>query len=323
MTDTTNPESVQQEPTSNIRETIVPIPTPLLREFFGNKELLFILNYSKSQMRGAQFLTYTTNLDLPCDIFFECDENNPIPFEEYSEILLAYLQQNSLTRMAGLHILAAQMLLLAKGVDYDVIPYELPISEEYIKRFIDENKELVERCLHFIDSAHVFAIHAIPRLKQHYKPEENFEVIEDRTYVGANLAMLFGMPEFTAYYFNRFSVYRLSYFKPQFEEYMFKGAHLSKYFDNKNNLAAVLFAHYAAGEFRAAEIQNPLFHIGVFSEQMGFPEYVYDKDYVPAKPAVEEPASDAETTTVQDGQPVVGETGASDAVPSEPESGAA
>lgn len=315
-----DPMEVLRENNPNLRITTAPLSTELIREFFDNKDLFYLLNISKSRLKGAQFLTFTTNLDLPCDAFFE----EGYSYEEYEQILLAYMNQNSITRITSLHVMAAQMLLVAKGIPFTESPYNIQVSEEYVERFIEAHKDQISRWLHFIDSTQVFALQCIPRLREHYKPLDTFDVVDDRAYVGANAAMLYTIPEFIGNYF-RADAYRLSYFKQQFDEYIFKGAHLSRYFEHKNNLAAILFSHYAQGTFKPSEIDNMLFKIGVFCKDMGFEDYVFNPDYVkqPPKPPADippPPKPPVDGQAVQDGQSVVGESSAGDAVPPESES---
>lgn len=273
----------------NIRYVSVPIPAATLREYFENKELFFIANYDESRLKGEAFLTYLTNLNVPCDVKF----NTPMSYETYSEVLLAYMNQNSIIGTAGLHVMAAEMLLLAKGLPYEKSPYALPIDESFPKRFVEENKELVDKWLHFLDSTQVYALSAIKALNDHYKPKDRFQNVDDKNYVGRNIAVLYGLPEFIGFYFAiEGAKYRLSYFTQQYEEYMFKSERLAKYFGSKNNHAALLFSVVARGLVQGEEIGTGIFAIGVFDK---------DGPYYEAKPyAVPNPEQVVQA--VQDGQ---------------------
>lgn len=254
----------------NIRQVSVPIASDQLREYFGNKGIFYVVNYSESKLKGASFLNYLTNLNVPSDVKF----NEGIGFEEYSEIMLAYMNQNSITNLALLNVMAAEMLLFAKGMPYELSPYALAIPVDTLIRFIDENNELVSKWLHFIDSTHVYGLYAIKCLNEHYKPAEFYEVIDDPEYVGRNIAQLYRIPEFIAYYFNIVGAkYHLSYFKPQFEEYMFKNERLSRYFRSKNNYACLMYEHLAKGTFKASDVGLGIFSIGVFDPAVGLEEY--------------------------------------------------
>lgn len=248
-------------PEDKLRETVVPFPTNMIREYFSDKDLFFIANYSESKLKGAQFLTYLSNINIPSDVKF----NTPIGYEEYAEIMKAYMESINIVNCAGLHVMAAEMLLVAKGLPYERSPYALPIDEKVILMFIEEHYEMVQKWMHFIDSTQVYALRSIKALNDHFKPEERFPVVEDRSYVGANIAQLFRIPQFIALYFViENATYKLSYFREQFEEYMFKNETLAKYFQSPNNFAALYFMHYASGLFKPEDINHGLFKIGVF-----------------------------------------------------------
>lgn len=258
---TKTPMPAEGIPESAIRRTVVPMPGEAIREYFTNKYLFFILNHSESRLQGAPFITYLTNLDMPCDISF----NLPIQYEEYEMVMLAHMTQTSIHNASSLHVLAAEIMLVAKGMPYEQSPYALPIGKEIVMRFIEKNKDVVERWMHFIDSTQVFALSAIKVLNAHYKPAERFEVIDDRNYVGANVAMLYRIPEFIALYFSiECGTYRMSYFKPQYEEYMFKTHRLAHYFRSKGNLAALMFEHLAMGTVASTDLTEGMFSMGVF-----------------------------------------------------------
>lgn len=270
-------DAVMQKPAmikgEDIRETAVPIPTDLIREFFTNKGIYYLVDYQKSRLKGSNFLTYLTNLNVPTDVIF----GDRMEYDEYSELMQAYLNQRSVIACPLLHVMAAEMLLFAKGFPRELTPYMTPMPiDSYLYRFVDENKEQINRWLHFIDSTQVFALSAIKRLNEHYKPAEIFPVIDDKEYVGSNIAQLYRIPEFIAYYFSmedKGIKYELSYFKPQFEEYMFKNERLAHYFRSPHNYAAMMFEHVATGSFKGSEVGLGLFNIGVYAPDYKGPEY--------------------------------------------------
>ena len=49
-------------------ESIVPIELKDLKKYFEDKTETYLLDYENSTLKGAQFLTYLSNLDIPCDI---------------------------------------------------------------------------------------------------------------------------------------------------------------------------------------------------------------------------------------------------------------
>ena len=48
--------------------TIVPIELKDLKKYFEDKTQSYQIDYLNSKLKGAQFLTYLSNLDIPCDL---------------------------------------------------------------------------------------------------------------------------------------------------------------------------------------------------------------------------------------------------------------
>ena len=75
----------------NIIETIVPISIDNLKKYFTDKNTSFIIDYNNSSLKGNKFLTYISNLDVPCDVILddslECQElikaNLPLPAYDF------------------------------------------------------------------------------------------------------------------------------------------------------------------------------------------------------------------------------------------------
>ena len=54
--------------------TIVPIELKDLKKYFEDKTETYLIDYEKSKLKGAQFLTYLSNLDVPYDLSNYDDE---------------------------------------------------------------------------------------------------------------------------------------------------------------------------------------------------------------------------------------------------------
>lgn len=270
-------------PPEAVRHCTVPIPTTLLAEYISNKKLFYVVNYSNSEVSGAKFLNYLANLVMPCDIDFDF----PLPYHEFDSLMEAYFNQKVIAGPASLHILAAIILMAAKGMEYLCIPYEFPVEEAHVYAFIEKHKDLVGRHLHFLDSTQVYALASIKSLNAHYEPKERFENIDDAHYVSPNVAMMYRLPEFTSLYFHikDKAPPRMSYFVHQFEEAINKTDKLGVYFRGRNNLVCHMFEHLAQGTFRSGDICDGVFKNGVFDSNG---EHYEPKAFDYKEPVVEE-----------------------------------
>lgn len=226
------------------RDVIVPIAAEHIREYFTDKSVFFLANHTQSKLRGHAFLTYLANLAVPSDVRF----NLPLNQDEYIHVMEAYLMQRTVGKAQTLHLMMAQVLLWAKGVDYGHIPYETHVPEEFIKAFVKKNLEKVTNWLHFVDSSGVFAMASIAKLNEVHKPKENAPLVEDKEYVGHNVVNMYGVPHFTELYFGIPGArYRESYFVHQYEDYMFGNQKLAHYFAVENNFLQHVFVGMATG----------------------------------------------------------------------------
>ncbi len=244
--------SLLSKDSSKLRPVTVPIPTESIKEYFTDKEIVFMVDYANSRLKGQTFLTYLSNLNIPSDVVFGPDFTE----EMYFEVMKAYMSQRMVVTSECLNVHVAQLLLLAKGVKYENIPYKTNIGEETIFKFLEDNLDMVLRWLHFIDSSMIFCTFAIESLNREFKPFEKLEVIEDKEYVGHNVVNLYTLPMFTQCYFGlEGATYRESFFKHQFEDYMFANQRLVKYFNHPSIIIAHVFEGMASG---AIDKSNPL-----------------------------------------------------------------
>jgi hypothetical protein len=244
-------DETTQQPASDVpvvpeyREVTAPIGTEFIREFFKNKNITFLVNHSQSRLKGAVFLTYLANLAVPSDIRFD----QPLSEDEYVTIMSAYLVQRTISKAKTLQLMMAQVILWAKGLSFDKIPYKTGVPESHVLAFAKKNGPTIMRWLHFVDSSHVFAMSSIEALKKEHDPlQHGVSVIDDKEYIGHNAVLLYDVPLFTEFYFSIPNAgYRSSYFVRQYEDYMFGNEKFAKFFAVKNNFLANIYEGVASG----------------------------------------------------------------------------
>jgi hypothetical protein len=235
----------EETPVQEYREVTAPIGTEFIREFFKNKNIVFLVNHTQSRLKGAVFLTYLANLAVPSDVRFD----QPLPEDEYVTIMDAYLTQRTISKAQTLQLMMAQVVLWAKGLPLDKIPYITNVPESHILKFAKKNGPAIMRWLHFVDSSHVFAMSSIKELKDKHDPLQNgVGVIDDKEYVGHNVVSLYDVPFFTELYFSIPNAgYRSSYFTRQYEDYMFGNEKFAKFFAVPNNFLANIYEGVSTG----------------------------------------------------------------------------
>ena len=121
-------------------ETIVPIDLKNLKRYFEDKTESYLIDYKNSKMKGAQFLTYISNLDIPCDLANYDDE-----------LLLAYFETQMLVSIPRLERAAMQVLFEHKGFLKNVVHWT-DTTKGVHGAFISQNLEIIEQWANKLES---------------------------------------------------------------------------------------------------------------------------------------------------------------------------
>lgn len=231
----------------NVRNVSVPLKVETLKEFFENKELFFVVDYATSQIKGNMFLTYLSNLDLPCEV-----DLSKASKQEKFDMIKTYMETRNMNNSDVLKLTAAELMLRYKCVNYGNLFANSLLTEEERVEFIQQNLEIFYKWDHFLYSTLGYLIKMYPELNEKLKVED-FPVINDPNYVGLNVVQLFGITGFAELYFSSSLWTPFNYFKPQFEEYMFKGQNLYHYFSCEENTMVLLMASLFSGGIKVDE----------------------------------------------------------------------
>lgn len=221
----------------NIRYATAPLKIDLVKEYFANKELFFVVDYAGSEIKGNMFLTYLTNLDLPYEI-----DLSKATKEEKFELVKIYMETRNISTTDVLRLTVADLMLTYIGLDTSQLFHNAPLNSEEKLEFINQNLELIKRWDQFLSSCFVYLLNCFPLLKKETQADTAFDVIDDPSFVGLNVVNMFGIPDFMDFYFSLPPREKMCYFKPQFEEYMFRGQNLYFYFQSETNTIMTLMS---------------------------------------------------------------------------------
>ena len=211
-------------------DTIAPIPIDSIKEYFKDKSVMFLIDYENSKLENKVFLTYLSNLDIPCDLKLDS-----LSSEKKLALLEAYLDIKNITNVPALNIMMAQIVLHMIGTDPSTLFKTLYLTTEECNAFIEKNRLAIEKWLVFLDSTMVFLIYSYKDLNEKIKVQESFPTIDDENFVGLNVINLLKIPAFLELYFAAEKPVALYYFKQHFETYMFKGKSFFEYYNNESN----------------------------------------------------------------------------------------
>lgn len=205
-----------------IIKTIAPIPIDELKQFFVDKDIKFVIDYKNSKLQGSKLLIYLSNLDIPCDIDIDDDQNAAF------ELLTEYLNSHFLVSIELLEKLALEAVLCYKKI----------LVNANFDKFVEDNLEILERWSDILNSLALYNIStvSIPELK---KQLNQFEVNNDDSSKGINFVNLLKHEVFYNF-FSSFDKSKLKYYSNFFENSVFKGKNLYHYWANENNTMFIL-----------------------------------------------------------------------------------
>ena len=222
--------------TNKIISCTIPIEINKLQEYFNDKEYRFEINYNNSSLQKKEFLTYLSNLEIPSDLISPIQ----LSYEIKSSLLYEYMVLPAITLISTLNLAVSSIIFRAKGYDLkDAYPNPY-FSEKEADLFIEQNNEVIQKWITFLDSCTIYAQKSIPELNEIDFLTGGIEIIEDRDYIGHNVVNLFSLDFFFHNYYSK-ELGTLYYFKYQFDDRMFKGLDLNYYFFTKHNFIIGMF----------------------------------------------------------------------------------
>lgn len=203
-----------------ILETTLPISLEYIKEYFSDENIQFLIQYDESTLKSDKALIYLSNLELPCDINF--DPNN----EEHLDLLKCYMNCNYIVNIPSLEKAFLQVLL-----EYKKTGWICDSNFTYLK-FIEENLKEIEKINTVIESLILYNFYTIESVK--FKEfVDQFEKI-DKANIGINFINLLKYEEFNLL-FENYEIEKMKFYRDIFEDYMFKGKNLFAYWSNENN----------------------------------------------------------------------------------------
>jgi hypothetical protein len=200
-----------------IIETIVPIPLDTLKLYFENKNTFFLIDYGKSNLRGEKFLTYIGNLDIPCDIVVDTEEN-------FREIYSCYLKHEQIVSLPLLEHITIDLLLEKRG-----------IIEEYHTEYLEIFNDDLEQWEDILESLLLYNFYTLESKEIKDFVTTNHPHNDTDSLRGINFISLLKYEFF--YEFYKVQRNKLpSYYSKYFNEYMFKGNNLYHYWAHPQNL---------------------------------------------------------------------------------------
>jgi hypothetical protein len=249
----------------NIRNVKVPLSVDQIKEFFTNKDLLYLVNYKNSDLKGVVFLTYLSNLDLPAEINFTGSS-----YEEKEALFKIYMETRNILSSETLRLNTARILLEYRNIATKDMYMNPCFDDAEVKKFHSNHSELLDKWEQFVESTTIYAQSTVEPLTDAIKIEDTIEAVEDQQFIGANVVNLFSIPSFYETFLTVPFRKDLKYFKHQFEDYMFRGKNFFSYFNCEENLVYKMFMAHVNGEINLKLIADAELEANVKSDLLDY-----------------------------------------------------
>ena len=215
----------------NFVDTGVPIPLDKLKKHFEEKDTFYIIDYMHSELINEKFLTYLSNLEIPCDVI-KIDDT----------LLETYLKSPVLVNIPSLEKAVIEMLLQKRGIvdfksDKD---YRGMVKGEVYDKVQDDLDKWEQK----LESLRLYnmSVIEVQEYKDFAKGHENDDT---KDMEGINFVSLLRHEEF--YKFYDVEKKPVKWYSKYFEDYMFKGKNMFTYWAHEKNPMFLLTWGISAG----------------------------------------------------------------------------
>jgi hypothetical protein len=225
----------------NTIKTTAPISIDDLRKYFLDNTITYEIDYKNSKLKGQKLLTYLSNLDIPCDIAADFDE-------EFLDLVKDYFNSPILLSVNILESIAMEILFCNRFGLTETASSQM--SNEKMTKFISENKDIIDHWSKVLDSLTVYNMQTVdvPEFKEFV---ESHPLDETNDLKGINFVQLLKYQDFYLFY-NKINREWLTNYRTYFNEYMFKSKNLYFYWANENN-PMFLFTFGVANELMTSD----------------------------------------------------------------------
>jgi len=234
-----------------VKEVNVPMQLSEIKDYLENENIKYIVNYKKSELKDAIFLTYLSNLDIPADINMEGTS-----YLDKETLLVKYMttRMNYYSESVLLNI--ASILLEYRNINTSNIISNTWFKPEERTEFIKKNEEMLKKWESFLESSILFAYKSTMEESEVEAFKSDYKIIEDKDIVGSNIVYLYSIPTFFELFLSVGIKNELNYYQAQFEEYMFKGQNFYHYFSTEDNFVLGLLLGHMNGDLSLKDIQD-------------------------------------------------------------------
>jgi len=190
-----------------------PIALDIIKRYFTNRSLKFVVDYENSSLKGLKLLVYLSNMDLPVDIEFD-----PTSTDGH-QLIKEYLNASFMVDIPSLEMVVMNQLMEQKTANSNT-SHALPNATE-LNEWVAILDSLLLFNLNIVGDAFSSALN-------------DFVVADKKDFAGVNFVQLLKYPEFYSFY-ESVDTQRMVTFPHFWNDYIFRGKNLFSFWATENN----------------------------------------------------------------------------------------
>lgn len=211
-----------------------------------DKEVEFLIDIANSEKLPSPKaqIAFLANANVPGRIDFKSEA---LTDEILEEFIVEWMLSGNIIDIKPIKNIVAKIILFTVGGRYQYIPVPSRINDDFLKRFVEKNIEVIEKWVLFLDSTFsVFIDEFYKKTAEElevYQYEGTYPVHEDRNFIGKNVALLYSVENFAFFYCEEDIPFENRvFFKYQFLDYMWRNNHFSAYFCVPENTMIYIYS---------------------------------------------------------------------------------
>lgn len=214
---------------------IIPFDAENLKKIITGEIENPTIDYVNSKIKGKNFITYFSNLKYKN---IEIDLSNVETVERF-ELLKEFIKHQSTVHIEQFESTLLKALFHYKGYDLKLVdesvldqPYfsKSILTNDEIKQFVEENKELVRELIDVLDGVLLYAIKNLNAYKEEFGDKITNNVVVDKIQVGKTFVNYFSNETFNSYYYSTLPDFKdIKYFEHYYDRPIYSGQLLITY----------------------------------------------------------------------------------------------
>ena len=220
----------------------IPFDSETLKSIITGEVKSPAIDYVNSKIKGKNFITYLSNLKYE-NLNIDFSE---VTFEEKCDLVSEFIKHNSTCHIEQLEATVLKSLFLFRGYDLSLVDKsedDLPflqksiLTNEEIKIFVEQNKDLIKELVELFDGILLLAIKNLNAYSQEFGSFITNNIVDEKQQIGKTFVNILMNPTFNFHYYASIPKFDdIKYFDYYFDRPIYSGKTLTYYLSSESCL---------------------------------------------------------------------------------------